>query len=160
MKNRPDWDGVVTRSEGIDWAKAHPNTLPNNITLDNSLYLDASKLNFGKLSVKNIGLREGQKGNVNLFDFVDWFSSSSRDATYALGNTQMQLLDSRSGAVKLFYDDYDWDYHNFPAARRNSGFLPESKRDKLIYFERERTGINDSHGFRVFIYGTGKIKTK
>ncbi len=75
LKDRPDYDGFVTISEGIEWAKQHPYTLPNNITPDNSLYLDASKLNFGDLSVKNIGLQEGQKGNVNLLDYVNLINS-------------------------------------------------------------------------------------
>lgn len=159
LKTRLDYDGVVTIGEGVDWAKQHPNTLPNNITADNSLYLDASKLNFGDLSVKNIGLQEGQKGNVHLLDYVK-LNGSSFSTTYALGNTQMQLLNAKSGNVKLFWDDYNWDYHNYPQALRDAGKLPANTRDRLIYFERQRTGLNDSHGFRVFIYGTGTIKTK
>jgi hypothetical protein len=149
LSSRPDYDGFVTIDEGIQWAKDHPNTLPNNITPDNSLYLDASKLNFGDLSVDNIGLKQGQKGNVNLFDYVHWTSSSSRATTYALGNTQMKLLNPNAGTVKLFWDDYNWDYHNNP---------PSGTRDRLIQAERWRSGVNSSHGFRVFMYGTGTIK--
>jgi RHS repeat-associated protein len=160
LKTRPDYDGFVTLGEGIDWAKEHPFTLPNNITPDNSLYLDASKLNFGDLSVKNIGLQEGQKGNVNLLDYVNLISSSSISSTYALGNTQMRLLNANSGSVQLFWDDYNWNYLIYPQSLRDAGKLPENSRDKLIYRERQRTGLNDSHGFRVFIYGIGTIKTK
>jgi len=149
LKDRPDWDGFVTIDEGIQWAKDHPNTLPDNITPDNSLYLDASKLNYGNLSVDNIGLNEGQKGNVNLFDYVRWTSSSSRATSYALGNTQVRLQNADAGAIKLFWDDYNWDYHSYP---------PTSTRDRLIYLERKRAGVNDSHGFRVFMFGTGTIK--
>lgn len=160
LKSRPDYDGFVTIGEGIDWAKQHPYTLPNNITPDNSLYLDASKLNFCDLSVNNIGLQERQEGNVNLLNYVNLISSSSLSTTYALGNTQMQLLNAKSGTVKLFWDDYNWDYHNCPQALRDAGKLPQNKRDRLIYYERQREGLNDSHGFRVFIYGIGTIKTK
>jgi len=149
LKDRPDYDGFVTISEGVQWAKDHPNTLPNNITPDNSLYLDASKLNFGDLSVNNIGLKQGQKGNVNLLDYVHWTSSSSRATTYALGNTQMKLINANAGTVKLFWDDYNWDYHNNP---------PSGTRDRLIQAERWRSGVNSSHGFRVLMYGTGTIK--
>jgi len=149
LPNRPDYDGFVTIKEGIQWAKDHPNTLPSNITPDNSLYLDASKLDFGDLSVDNIGLKEGEKGNVNLFDYVQWSSSSSRATTYALGNTKIQLLSADAGTIKLFWDDYDWDYHNDP---------PRGTRDRLIQVERWRSGLNDSHGFRVFIYGVGIIE--
>lgn len=160
LKDRPDYDGFVTISEGIKWAKDHPNTLPNNITPDNSLYLSASKLNYGGLSVNNIGLQEGQTGNVNLFDYVNWTSSSSRASTYALGNTRIKLLNAQSGSVKLFWDDYDWDYHNYNVLKPGqAGTLPKSSRDKLIYGERVLKGLDDSHGFRVFMYGTGTIKT-
>lgn len=37
--------------------------------------------------------------------------------------------------------------------------FPTTTRDKLIYFERGRTGLNDSQGFPVDIYGTETIKT-
>jgi RHS repeat-associated protein len=148
LSSRPDYDGFVTIDEGIEWAKQRPNTLGNNDPND-ALYLDASKLNFGDLSVDNIGLKQGQQGNVNLFDYVHWTSSSSRATTYALGNTQMKLLNPNAGTVKLFSDIYDWDYHNNP---------PSGTRDRLIQAERWRSGVNSSHGFRVFMYGTGTIK--
>lgn len=154
LRNRPDWDGFVTIDEGIAWAKSHIGAL-NHPTPDNSLYLDASRLNFGKLSVSNIGLAEGEKGNVNLLDYVKLYSRSSRSTTYALGNTQIQLLDSQNGIIKLFSDDYNWDYHY--------GFVngnPQGRRDKLIYYERIRAGVSDVHGFPIYIYGTGKIKVK
>src|SRR5690606_8182011 len=52
LKDRPDYDGFVTVQEGIDWAKAHPNAL-DNPTPDNTLYLDASKLDFGNISISD-----------------------------------------------------------------------------------------------------------
>ena len=160
LKNRPDYDGFVTISEGIAWAKAHPNAMDNSTT-DNTLFLDASKLNFGNLSVSNIPLREERSGNVNLFDYVDLGSGASRATTYALGNTRMQFLNAQTGTVKLFSDGYDWDYHNYNVLNPGqAGRLPNSTRDKLIYLERGRSGLNNSHGFQVFIYGVGKIKTK
>ena len=78
-----------------------------NPSADDALYLDAFKLNFGNLNVQNIGLTEGQKGNVNLFNFVDLYNNSSISTTYALGNTQIQLVNAELGAVKLFSDIYD-----------------------------------------------------
>ena len=66
LSKRPDYDGFVTISEGIAWAKAHPGALENP-TPDNTLYIDASKLNFGSLTTSdfaNIGVSESQ----NLFN--------------------------------------------------------------------------------------------
>lgn len=78
---------------------------------------------------------EGQKGNVNLFDFVDYTSNNSRYTTYALGNTQMTLLNAESGAVKLYSDVYDWDYHDRNYQHSNTN-PPSSKRDKLVWGDR------------------------
>ena len=154
LVERPDYDGIVTISEGIDWAKEHPNAL-SNPTPDNALYIDAAKIDFGNLSVKNIRLNEGQKGNVNLLDHVNLLSYNSIISTYALGNTQMKLLNTKRGTVQLFRDEYNWDYHNDFINGR-----PQGKRDNLIYLERVRARLNDSHGFPIFIYGIGHIKTK
>lgn len=151
LKDRPDWDGYVTIDEGIEWAKQHPNTLPDNVTPDNSLYLDASKLDYGYLTLndlKSLGFDEGTQKNVNLFNYTDLASEKSRATTYALGNTQMKLLDASEGTVKLFSDDYDWDVHSKGSAVRNT----------LIRMERTRSNIDDSHGFRVYIYGTGTLR--
>ena len=39
IKDRPDFDGFVTREEGIGWAKSHPGALKNP-TPENTLYID------------------------------------------------------------------------------------------------------------------------
>ncbi len=165
LSSRPDYDGFVTIVEGIEWAKQRPNTLGNKDPND-ALYLDASKLNFGGLSVNNIGMKEGETKNVNLFDYVSWASSSSRASTYALGNTRIQLVNSQKGTVRLFSDTYDWNYHGTVTPKYvplQFGQLPHvdgtTKRDKLIYLERGRSGITDAHGFPVYIYGLGTIET-
>jgi len=62
----------------------------------------------------------------------------------------MKLLNSKTGKIQLFWDDYNWDTHTGGSKTRNT----------LIKAERIRAGLDDSHGFRIFIYGTGTIKTK
>lgn len=119
MTNRPDYDGFVPIDEGLAWAKQNPGAM-DNPTPDNSLYLDASKLDFGQLRASD--MIEGVKGNINLFDFT---SSRSRATTYALGNTQMKLLDVKAGTVQLYSDGYDWDYHD--KYYKESGKPPSSK---------------------------------
>lgn len=162
LSSRPDYDGFVTIAEGIEWAKQRPNTLGNKDPND-ALYLDASKLNFGNLSVSdmhNFGFTDGTKGPINLFDYVNWTSSLSRSSTYALDNTQIQLVNSQKGTVRLFSDTCDWDFHGEVPQPTVSQFgqlppLPKSTRDKLIFFERGLKGLDDSHGFPVYIYGVG-----
>jgi RHS repeat-associated protein len=153
LVNRPDYDGVVTISEGIAWAKSHVGA-KDNPTGDNTLYLDASKMDFG--SLKSSDMVQGVKANYNLFDFVDLTSSNSVSTTYALGNTQMTLLDGTAGTVKLYSDVYDWDYHD---KNYKEGIIPpSSNRDRLIWAERKRAGVNDTHGFNLLMYGTGVLK--
>ena len=58
LKDRPDYDGFVTISEGIQWAKDHPNA-KNHPTPYNTLYIDAAQLDLGFLTVENSGLKVG-----------------------------------------------------------------------------------------------------
>ncbi|MBM3917823.1 MAG: RHS repeat-associated core domain-containing protein [Sphingomonadales bacterium] len=148
LSSRPDYDGFVTIDEGVQWAKDHPKTLPDNVTADNSLYMDASQLDFGNLSTNNMPLKEGEKGNVNLLNYTSYSRSRSRATTYALGNTMVEYLNADNGTVRLFWDNYDWDYHNNP---------PSGSRDRAVQADRLLKGLNDSHGFKVYIYGKGTI---
>jgi len=145
LNSRPDWDGFVTIDEGIAWAKEHPNVKANP-TSDNTLYINASFLDLGFLTVSNSGLKVGEGyRNVNLYDYVNRKSLRSINTTYALGNTSIKLLDN-TGTISFQGDVYDWDYHeNSP------------KRNALIFLERKRAGLNDNHGFKVKIYGTTRI---
>jgi RHS repeat-associated protein len=155
LSSRPDYDGFVTIKEGVAWAKSHPG-VKDNPSASDALYINSAKLNFGSLSVDNIGLEEGEKGNVNLFNFVNFFSNSSRYSTYALGNTQIQLLNAKTGAVKLFSDAFDWDFHE---PWTPVGGYPTTVRDNLIRIDRANKGLNNSHGFPIYMYGVGTIKT-
>ena len=145
LKDRPDYDGFVTISEGIQWAKSHPNAM-NHPTPDNTLYIDAAQLDLGFLTVENSGLKVGDDYvNINLYDFVNRKSPRSVNTDYALGNTGIKLLDDQ-GTISFSGDVYDWDYHK-KSPMRNS----------LIFLERLRTGLDDNHGFKVCIYGTAKL---
>lgn len=154
LKDRPDYDGYVSISEGIDWAKSHPNLDNDNIesngmgnaTPDDWLYLDASKMNFGTITTADLNLNEVIP--VNLLYYTNFFSSASIATTYALGRTSLKLL-NENGAVKVqngTQNIYNWD-------RGGNGF-----RRGLIDLERRRAGLNDSHGFPISIYGTGSVK--
>jgi len=145
LKDRPDYDGFVTISEGIQWAKDHPNA-KNHPNPYNTLYIDAAQLDLGFLTVENSGLKVGDDYvNINLYDFVDRKSPRSVNTAYALGNTGIKLLDNQ-GTISFSGDVYDWDYHK-KSPMRNS----------LIFLERLRTGLDDNHGFKVCIYGTAKL---
>ena len=154
LKSRPDYDGFVTRSEGIDWAKGHPNLRSNTndvdytkATKDDYLYLDASKMDFGDLSTRSYFAKNGVEKGVDLLGHVNLTSSRSRSTTYALGRTYMTLLNS-NGAVRISngsWNAYDWDYGG------------STFRDCLINAERTLKKLNDSHGFPIKVYGTGQL---
>ncbi len=149
LSSRPDYDGFVTIQEGIDWAHAHPGAL-NNPTADNTLYLDASKLDFGNLSTTDFG-KLNTTTPINLNNFGNFstslFDSKLKATVYALGRVDMQLTDN-NGSVKIVNNeatDYDWN--------GGGGMI----RSGLINFERWRAGVNDTHGFKTFYYGQGKV---
>ena len=153
LVKRPDYDGYVTISEGIKWAKEHPNALKHP-TPDNTLYIDASKLDFGSLSTSDF--KEEKKvtpQNLLSKDISRFIKSifcySERNVVYALGRVNMILLNRNRREVKVVNDnatDYDWN--------KGGGLW----RSFLINFERGRTGLNDSHGFKTLYYAVGHLK--
>ena len=150
LKSRLDYDGVISISEGIAWAKTHLGA-KDNPTPDNMLYADASKLDFGGLTTEY--LKEGSISSINLYNFYNLPSATKVDARstiYALGLCSIKLHDNR-GTVSVINDkatDYDWN--------RGGSFL----RDKTILFEKWRAIIPDDAGFKVYYYGRGIVKTK
>lgn len=150
LSSRPDYDGFVSIAEGIAWAKEHPNALKKP-TPDNTLYIDASKLDFGRLSTsdfKNVGEIESQ----NLFDLPLLKSAllyTLRNTVYALGRVDMILVNKKQKTVRIVNNsatDYDWNLGG------------GTKRDLFIRAERRRAGLNDTHGFKTFYYGLGRLK--
>ena len=152
LPNRPDYDGFVTVSEGIEWAKSHPNALKNP-TPDNMLYIDASRLDFGALSTSDFP-KVGVNTPQNLFsnqNIVESISNPELMATvYALGRVDMILTNRAQGTVKIVNNsatDYDWNVGG------------GSKRNAFIRTNNTLFGINPKiHGFKTFYYGVGKLR--
>lgn len=156
LPRRPDWDGFVTIKEGIAWAKAHPGALQNP-TPDNMLYINSAKLNFGNLYTSDFeGVNTAEAQNLfsknNLLAAVG--NSNIRATAYALGRVNMILHSQETREVSIVNDfnlprnratDYDCN-------RGGSGMRPF-----FINAERIRAGLNDTHGFRAFHYGTGRL---
>jgi RHS repeat-associated protein len=152
LSSRPDWDGFVTISEGVDWALAHPGALANP-TPDNSLYINTAKLNFGDTRIFDFKSRLNTATPLNLNTFGNFldskFNTTLRGTVYALGRVNLVLLDY-TGRVKIVNDDatdYDW----------NDG--GSWVRNKLIHYEWWRTGLNGTHGFKAYYYGVGQLRS-
>lgn len=155
LSSRPDWDGIVTASEGISWAKSHIGAL-DNPTPDNMLYINTSLLDFGNISISDLENGIGEVSSINLFNNNNTkqaiFNPALRNTVYALGRVDVLLLDLM-GHVKIVdkgdgATDYDWN--------RGGGL----KRSIAITLERLRANVSDQHGFKTFYYGVGKIRTK
>ncbi len=157
LKDRPDYDGVVTVTEGVEWAKNNVGAL-DNPTPDNMLYIDSSKLDFGDVNTSNFQ-NLNEKTPINLFSknnlLNSGLNSKLRATVYALGRVNMKLTDRLWGKAQVVNDynqssgratDYDWN---------KGGSL---MRRAFINAERARTGLNDTHGFRAYYYGTATIK--
>ena len=151
LSSRPDWDGVVTREEGIAWAKKHPGALAHP-TPDNTLYIDASKLDFGNITISDFKNGIGEDSRIqtlNAGNFVRGLKKGRlQNTVYALGRVNLILLNG-AGDVKVVNNeatDYDWN--------KGGGFI----RNTLIMGERITHGLNDNHGFKTYYYGAGKVK--
>lgn len=157
LPNRPDYDGFVNIREGIDWAKSHVGALKNP-TPDNMLYIDASKLDFGNITTSDFKNGVGKSSPINLNTKGNFAVAQTNytlaSTVYALGRVYITLLNN-TGSVKIVNDfnlpfdratDYDW----------NKG--GSIWRKGLINYERWSEGLNDTHGFRTFYYGTGQLQ--
>jgi RHS repeat-associated protein len=157
LPNRPDYDGFVNIREGIDWAKSHVGALKNP-TPDNMLYIDASKLDFGNITTSDFKNGVGKSSPINLNTKGNFAAAQTNytlaSTVYALGRVYITLLNN-TGSVKIVNDfnlpfgratDYDW----------NKG--GSIWRKGLINYERWSEGLNDTHGFRTFYYGTGQLQ--
>jgi len=147
LKYRPDWDGIVTIDEGVAWALAHPNSNGNP---SDALYLDTSKLDFGSLSTNYFSF-EGEVKSTNLVYQINPINNAQRRTAYALGNTRVQLVSKDAKTIRVLNDAYDWDYHN-------GSSIKSKVRDGLIWGERYRTGLNDTHGVPIRTFGLGVLR--
>ena len=153
LLNRPDWDGIVTREEGIIWAKDHPGAL-NQPTPDNMLYINAAMLDFGDITTSDFENGIGKSSPIQTLTSKNLCKGLKKgklqNTVYALGRVDLFLL-NEIGDVEVVNNsatDYDWN--------AGGGF----KRNVLIKCERASNGLSDNHGFKTFYYGTGRVKVK
>ncbi|MBR3064354.1 MAG: RHS repeat-associated core domain-containing protein, partial [Bacteroidales bacterium] len=119
LRYRPDWDGFVTISEGIAWAKGHPDAIDNPSPY-NMLYIDASKLDYGNTSVSQFQ-DVGIVTPINLFNRENTIKALTNptiaSTVYALGRIDMVLLNKEAKTIQIVNDynkdhgratDYDW----------------------------------------------------
>jgi len=122
------------------------------------LYLDASKLDFGNITIKDFQNGVGKSSPINVNTIENFAEARSNytlaSSVYALGRVDITLL-NKSGSVQIVNDynlpshratDYDW----------NKG--GNIWRKGLINYERCIQNLNDTHGFRTFYYGIGKLR--
>ncbi|MBS0027949.1 hypothetical protein ACTJJ0_04755 [Chitinophaga sp. 22321] len=125
----------------------------DNPTPNNTLYINASKLDFGDLTTSQFpSLNTTTPQNLltgdNFFRSVG--NERLRGTVYALGRVDMQLIDREHGLVKIVNNsatDYDWN---------NGG---GTIRNTLIDFERWRADLDTNSGFKAYFYGIGKLST-
>lgn len=150
LSTRPDYDGFVTRQEGISWAKLHPNALKNP-SADNTLYINTALLEFGNIKTGDFA-QTNEITPVNLLNFGNAASAvldnKLHNTIYALGKVNMILTNRMDRTVSIVNDeatDYDWN--------TGGGYI----RNKLIMDERKAQGLNDTHGFKTSYYGIGTL---
>ena len=151
LKSRPDYDGFVSIQEGIAWAKLHPGAM-GSPTPENTLYIDASQLDFGNISISDFINGVGNSSPINLNTFGNFTSAGVNNrlaaTVYALARVDITLLDN-NGRVKIVNNeatDYDWN--------RGGSYM----RRGLINYERWSENLNDTHGFKTLYYGIGQLR--
>ena len=152
LNQRPDWDGFITRKEGIRWAKEHPyaKECPSG---QNTLYAATSNLDFGNIRISSDISQLGSRVPVNLFNFGNTLKSvinaRLRNTVYGLGRIYLIPQDEK-GTVRIDNEDesvyYDW----------NKG--GDLIRTIAISLERALNNLDDSHGFKVYYYGEGHLR--
>lgn len=136
----------------MDWAIRHPYALQNP-TPDNSLYINTSLLDFGKLSVKDFD-KAGKIEAQNLFSVANSLASVTnphlRATVYALGRVNMILVNPYTREVSIVNDkatDYDWN--------EGGGFC----RNTCIKIHNKIYKIDPKkHGFKAYYYGIGRLR--
>ena len=56
LSKRPDWDGIMSHSELVQWGKDNGNA---------AVYLDASKIDLGNINVKDL-----QGGKISVYKYI------------------------------------------------------------------------------------------
>ncbi|MBS1761164.1 MAG: hypothetical protein JST23_13685, partial [Bacteroidetes bacterium] len=151
LPSRPDYNGnIPTREEGIAWAKAHPNALLSDDPND-MLYVNSSSLDFGNIN-QMMFAKENEITPVNLFNpgNLDPLGLNKRleSTVYAMGRINLILRSRENLSVEVVNDDaaiYDWN--------RGGGKV----RSWLIDKERQKFGLDDRHGFKIYYYGLGYL---
>lgn len=115
------------------------------------LYVDASSLDFGNAN-QMMFANENEITPVNLYNAgnLDPLGLNKRleSTVYALGRVNLILRDRNSLSVEVVNDDatiYDWN--------RGGGKIRTAAIDR----ERRKFGLDDSHGFKIYYYGQGKL---
>jgi len=91
----------------------------------------------------------GKEQSISLLHFFNG-NPESINTTYALGSCEITLQSEALGGIVKVSNNYestlyDWNY--------DSRLL----RNALIFEQRFRYGLSDSHGFPLIIYGTGLL---
>ncbi len=89
--DRPDADGILTKEEGIGWAKE--SSAP--------LFLSGELLDLGNTSTDDFS-GVGSTSDINLL-----YKGAPKDVRYTYGTVEMQLMD-QTGHFKIGRDKFDW----------------------------------------------------
>ncbi|MCC9041165.1 RHS repeat-associated core domain-containing protein [Myroides sp. M-43] len=136
LKNRPDYDGVLTLSEANDWYRNGEGK---------PLYVDSAKISLLPQVKENFKVGESK--------YVNFASPSNANLETGLvyGTIKLTLLDS-NGTTKLGgngnkLDTYDFDYKKGRTGRNIATFLGEAVAGK-------------GKGFDIYTYGKARLQSK
>jgi len=147
LSSRPDYDGVMSYSDLLDWGRKNGNS---------PVFLDASKIDLGNISIDDFsGVGDGKRINTV-------GRGTPLDTYGPWGKNYMRLM-SADGLVKLSSDEFDYRQHDLGKAW-NEGFgtfMYETLiRYPAIGLLQMVHGVDNNFGFMMHPYGKAKLHKK
>ena len=139
LKNRPDWDGKITRDEANEWYRNGKGQ---------ALYVDASKVDLSPVTTEELVNAGGTK-------YKNFFLTTNTETGTMYGTIKLTLDDAAKGTVILgsngFLDDYDFDQ------KPSNGTIGRTIRNIGTRIGKRVAG--DGQMFKIYAYGKGTVAT-
>ena len=147
LKDRPDYDGVMSYQELLQWGRDKG---------DSPVFLDASKVDLGIINVFSFPKGVGTGNRINTVG-----KGTPLDTYGPWGKNYMTLL-SADGRVKLSNDRFDYEQHDLGKAWKEGAGTWTYEfivRHPSIWFLQTIHSVDDKWGFDMRPYGYGKVKS-
>lgn len=146
LSKRPDWDGVMSYTELLQWGKDNGNA---------GVFLEASKIDLGNISANDFP-------SLGKAKYINTVGKGTPLDTYGTWGTNHMTLMSSHGKVKLGEDSFDYRQHGWKNIFDSKGvhfWYELVVRRVSIATLQMYHGVDNSYGFPLKPYGYGQVKS-